>query len=219
MFDLTAPEQRVLGCLIEKELTTPDYYPLTLNSLTAACNQTTNRNPVVNYSQDEVEKVLTSLREKNLCRRGVYPGSRVPKHRHNLEEMIENISLKTKSILYILLLRGQQTLGEIKQRTERVCDWESILEVEEVINSNSQNEFILFMKLPKLPGQKELRIKHLLGDNSQNEKDVISDGISYEGSNNSFEVENDNNNLINLLDLQTRIDLLEKRIEELEKNI
>src|SRR5690606_24275420 len=113
LISLSPEAVRVLGVLIEKEKTTPDNYPLTLNSLVSGCNQSTNRNPVVSYDELTIERALTELRDCSLAKRGVYAGSRVPKHRHSLEEVV-NISSEALAVLAVLLLRGEQTLGEIK---------------------------------------------------------------------------------------------------------
>ncbi len=119
--ELTAEEQRVLGCLLEKAATTPENYPLTMNALIAACNQTSNRDPVVGYREDEVSAALTSLREQKLIRI-VYPAhARVTKYRHVLDE-VWALSPQELAVLAVLLLRGGQTQNELAARTERYCD-------------------------------------------------------------------------------------------------
>ena len=134
---LTFEEGRVLGCLIEKAMTTPDHYPLTLNSLFSACNQKSNREPVVEFDQDVIEAALDSLRAKECCTRVAVAGARVPKYRHTLSRAFpmfldvdkmevattdeaEKLSRRRIAVLGVLLLRGQQTLGEIRTRTERM---------------------------------------------------------------------------------------------------
>ncbi len=131
---LTEPEVRVLGCLIEKQLATPEYYPMTLNSLTAACNQKTSRDPVVEYSDDDVRDTLDALREKNLTAKIFGPGVRAPKHRHNLDQAWQ-LSRPALAVLAVLMLRGAQTAAEIRSRTERMHDFGDIAEVEAVLHA------------------------------------------------------------------------------------
>src|SRR6185369_11784742 len=115
---LTPEEARVLGCLMEKAVTTPDNYPLSLNATMIACNQSTNRDPIVHYSEETVDRTLDLLREKQLTRRLKPTGQRVVKHRHIVEETL-GLDRPESSLLGVLLLRGAQTPGELKQRTER----------------------------------------------------------------------------------------------------
>ena len=168
ILDLTAEEIRILGVLLEKEKTTPDNYPLTLNSIIAACNQTTNRHPIVKYDEMIVERGLTALRERGLALRGVYAGSRVPKHRHHIENVF-NITKEAQSLLCVLMLRGPQTLGELKTRTERMCDFATLQDcdntIEELVSFTPQ----LAVRNQKQPGQKESRINHNF-NNAHNEE-------------------------------------------------
>jgi len=156
-------EMRVLGCLVEKELTTPDNYPLTLNSLIAACNQKTNRDPVVEYTEADVEVAIDSLRSKNLVY--VFYGStgRVPKYKHMFPSYYELEPAET-AVLTVLLLRGAQTPGEINQRTGRLYEFSSLGEVNEILDNLAGREEPLVMKLGRRPGQKEVRFAHLLGE-------------------------------------------------------
>ena len=160
---LSSEAIRVLGVLLEKEFTTPDNYPLTLNSLVSGCNQTTNRFPIVDFDEMTVERGLTELREKGLALRGVYAGSRVPKHRHNLNERLK-ISLDGLAVLTVLFLRGDQTLGEIKLRTERMVQFSDLgscdLAVTELVEFDPQ----LATRIGKEPGQKEGRVSHCLAE-------------------------------------------------------
>ena len=160
--ELTAEELRVLGCLIEKERTRPDDYPLTLNALVAACNQTTNRDPVVSYDELTVERALAGLREHNLARRGVYSGSRIPKHRHAADETW-GLDPAALSILAVLVLRGPQTVAEIKSRTERLYDFSDVAAVDEVIDRLTRDPEPFVVRMARQPGQKEGRVAHLLG--------------------------------------------------------
>ncbi len=162
MIELTAEEVRVLGSLVEKERTVPDSYPLSINSLLLACNQRTNRDPVVDLSEATVEIALAGLRDHGLARRGVYAGSRVPKHRHVIEEMLA-VDPAESAVLAVLMLRGPQTAGEIKQRSERMHEFASLDEVEQAIDRLTERDEPYVVRLPRRPGQKELRIAHRLG--------------------------------------------------------
>lgn len=155
-------EVRVLGSLAEKQLTTPDYYPLSLNSLTNACNQKSNRNPVVNYTEDTVREALSRLVEKGLVRRVLGAGSRVRKYKHLMPETLHLDAAET-AVLCILMLRGAQTPGEIRSRTGRMHAFQSLQEVEEVLARLAErDEGALAQELPRVPGQKENRFVHLL---------------------------------------------------------
>ncbi len=159
--ELNEVECRILGCLIEKENTTPDYYPLTLNALINACNQKSNRNPVVNYSEETVEQGLESLQEKNLVYVFYGSGSRTPKYKH-LTERFFDVELHQIAILCVLLLRGSQTLGELNQRTTRIYEFVGLDEVNQTIQELTRRDDPLVIKLSKQPGQKEVRYAHLL---------------------------------------------------------
>ncbi|MFP4157822.1 MAG: DUF480 domain-containing protein [Opitutales bacterium] len=126
--NLNPEEARVLGCLLEKEATTPDIYPLTLNSLLAGCNQKTNRFPVVDYDEEIIAEALDSLRTKKLVYRIDIAGARVAKYRHNIDESL-GLSPGVKALLTVLLLRGPQTLGELRARTERIFQFPSTQQV------------------------------------------------------------------------------------------
>lgn len=171
LIDLTNEEIRVLGVLIEKEKTTPDNYPLTLNSILLGCNQSTNRHPVVNYDEMIVERALGKLRDRGLALRGVYAGSRVPKHRHHLENVF-NVSEGAKAVLAVLLLRGAQTLGEIKTRCERLFVFSSLEECDNAIDELVKNKPSLVVRLERQPGQKEARINHTFGDRKISENQM-----------------------------------------------
>ena len=159
---LTAEEARVLGCLLEKERTTPDTYPLSLSSLVAACNQSTNRAPVVHYDEESVEHALDGLREHGMVRRGVYPGSRVIKYRHVLDEVLR-LSDPEAAILCLLLLRGPQTPGELKGRADRLHAFADLAAVDDAISTLVNREEPLVRRLEREPGQKEARVRELLG--------------------------------------------------------
>jgi len=190
---LTAAEVRVLGALIEKEITTPDYYPLSLNALVAACNQSSNRNPVVQFDEDTVEQAAESLRERKLVHLIARGESRVVKYRHVVYESM-NMGRPDIAVLCVLMLRGPQTVGEIRTRTNRLYDFSSLEQVETTINALMATEPPLVARLQRVVGQKEVRYAHLLsGEPLQVEAEV------------EVEVEPD------------RIGKLEKEVEDLKR--
>ena len=154
-------EIRVLGSLIEKEITTPDYYPLSLNALTAACNQSSNRNPVMHLGEEEVAGATDSLREKHLLHSVGQSGSRVTKYRHVVYEAM-SLGRPAIAVMCVLLLRGPQTIGEIRTRTNRLYDFSSLEEVETTLNGLMAGDSPLVLRLPRQTGQKEVRYAHLL---------------------------------------------------------
>ena len=158
---LTEAEVRVLGSLIEKEITTPDYYPLSLNALVAACNQSSNRNPVVHYDEDTVVQAADLLREKKLVHLIARGESRVNKYRHVLYEAM-NMGRPDIAAMCILMLRGPQTIGEIRTRSNRLYDFTSIEQVETTLNGLMAAVPPLVVRLPRQMGQKEVRYAHLL---------------------------------------------------------
>jgi uncharacterized protein len=158
---LSPEEARVLGCLLEKERTTPDAYPLSLNALVSACNQSTNRSPVVQYRDDTVEAALDELRERSFVRRGVYPGSRVIKYRHVLDEAL-GVGPPEMALLCVMLLRGPQTPGELKSRTERLHGFRDLVAIEDTLEGLAARDEPLARRLPREPGQKEARVRELM---------------------------------------------------------
>ena len=158
---LSDVEVRVLGALIEKEITTPDYYPLSLHSLMTACNQSSNRNPVVHFDEDTVAQAAESLRERNLVHVVDRGESRVIKYRHVLYEAM-NFGRPTIAVMCVLMLRGPQTMGEIRTRTNRLYDFSSLEDVELTMNSLMSGDKAFVARLPRQPGQKEVRYGHLL---------------------------------------------------------
>ena len=158
---LTEVEARVIGSLIEKQLTTPEYYPLTLNALTAACNQKTNREPVVFYEDETVTKALDHLREKNLVYVFYGSTSRVPKYKHIFQDYFE-LEPSGVAVLCVLMLRGAQTLGEIRERTKRLYDFRDFNDVNETLDALMNRDEPLIIKLDRQAGQKEARFAHLL---------------------------------------------------------
>lgn len=150
-------EVRVLGSLLEKEITTPEYYPLSLNALLNACNQKSNRDPVVSYDESTVEQALQSLRDKGLLLSISGAGSRVMKYGHRISEKL-NLGRRELAILCELMLRGPQTPGELRTRTERMHRFDDLAELESVIDRMPE----LMVKLPRRAGEKESRYAHLL---------------------------------------------------------
>ncbi len=175
---LTETETRVVGALIEKQLTTPEYYPLTLNSLIAACNQKSNRDPVVSFDEETVQKSLDILRDKNIVYVFYGSTSRVPKYKHILPDVLELEPSET-AVLCVLMLRGAQTLGELRERTSRLYEFSGLGEVNETLDNLMRREEPLVIKLERLPGQKEARFAHLLSgeiDVESYAKENISSG-------------------------------------------
>jgi uncharacterized protein len=160
--ELTDIEVRVLGSLVEKQVTTPEYYPLTLNALTLACNQKNNRSPVTSYDETAVAGALESLREKNLAYVFYGSTSRVPKYKHVLPEVM-HLSPPELALMCVLLLRGPQTTGELATRAFRLHEFSGLEEVEATLNSLIAREPDPVVKrLQRQPGQKEVRFAHLL---------------------------------------------------------
>jgi uncharacterized protein YceH (UPF0502 family) len=159
--DADAVELRVLGCLIEKQRTTPEAYPLSLNALRLACNQSTNRDPVVEYDEPTIRAALDRLARKGWSRLASGPGSRAVKFRHLFDEAV-GLSDEEVALLCVLMLRGPQTPGELKQRTQRLHPFASLDELEAVLTGLIERELVA--RLPRRPGQKEQRYEHLLGE-------------------------------------------------------
>jgi hypothetical protein len=158
--DADAVEIRVLGCLIEKQRTTPDAYPLSLNALRLACNQSTNRDPVVDYDEPTIRAALERLSRKSWTRLASGPGSRAAKYRHLLPDAL-GLAGAELSVFAVLLLRGPQTLAELKQRSERLHRFASAAELETTLGGLIDRD--LAVRVPRRPGQKEERFAQLLG--------------------------------------------------------
>ncbi len=158
---LSAGEARVLGALVEKEVTTPDYYPLSLNALMNACNQRSNREPVTDLDEDAVRQALHGLEDKKLGGRARGTDGRVTKYEHWLGEAF-NFSRAETALICVLLLRGPQTPGELRGRTERMHRFEELTDVAAVLQKLMEREYPLVAVLPRQPGTKESRYAHLL---------------------------------------------------------
>jgi uncharacterized protein YceH (UPF0502 family) len=202
---LLSPEEvRVFGCLIEKSQATPEYYPMTLNGLVAACNQKTSRDPVVDYASDEVEEALRSLKEKGLCA-FVSGEGRVMKYAHRGGENGLELSSQQLAVLSVLLLRGPQTVGEIKGRTERQFEFSSLEVVEQKLESLMAGERHFVEKAPRRAGQKEDRYRHLfIGYQDESEENQEASGVP------SLRAE--------MEEMKTRIAALEAEIAKIKKD-
>jgi uncharacterized protein YceH (UPF0502 family) len=159
---LTDVEVRILGSLLEKEVTTPDSYPLSLSALTAACNQASNREPVMRLDEDAVAEAVTALRRRGLLRAIQPAGSRVTKYHHLLTEAL-TLGARGRAVLGVLMLRGAQTPGELHARTVRLAEFADRADVEATVDALIAREpEALVVRLPRRPGQKEVRYAHLL---------------------------------------------------------
>lgn len=158
-WQLDAAEARVLGSLMEKEVTTPEYYPLSLNALVNACNQKSNREPVVSYDEETVEAALEGLRAKGLAARITGRDSRVPKHAQRFTESL-NMGRREAALICLLLLRGPQTVGELRGRSERLYPFDDLDAVESTLTRLGEARMV--KKLARLPGSRESRYAHLL---------------------------------------------------------
>jgi hypothetical protein len=163
---LNEVETRVLGSLVEKDVTTPDYYPLSLNALVNACNQKNNRDPVMTLDEDAVRQALDSLQAKRLAGPTGGADSRVTKYEHRLQEVF-NFTRGETAILCVLLLRGPQTPGELRGRTDRMHHFEDLTEVQSSLQRLMQRDPALVRVLPRQPGTKESRYKHLLSGDAE----------------------------------------------------
>jgi len=158
-------EARVLGCLVEKEITTPEYYPLSMNALVHACNQKSNRDPLMSLDEDAVRRALRSLGEQAIAR-SAGGDSRVPKYEHRLSEVF-NFTRPETAVLCELLLRGPQTPGELRSRAERMHPFEDLSVVHTALKHLMEREPPLVLLLPRQPGMKEARYTHLLSGNPE----------------------------------------------------
>ncbi|HEY4324423.1 MAG TPA: YceH family protein [Mucilaginibacter sp.] len=174
---LDATELRVLGSLMEKSKTTPDYYPMTINSLTAACNQKTSRRPVVQYDEDTVAQTLNTLKKRGLVSTATGGSIRSVKFKHNFAIVFPVLPADV-AIICLLMLRGPQTPGELNTNSSRLHEFESIEEIQEVLDRLSTPEMPFLTQLPRRPGQKEVRYAHLLNGVPEINDDDLSENYS-----------------------------------------
>lgn len=201
--DLSPLELRVLGCLMEKQITTPDQYPLTANSLRLACNQSTNRHPVVDYGEHDISSASTTLRDRGLTRVVYSPSNRAAKYRHIADEVLD-LSSGAQAVLTVLALRGAQTVGELKTRTERMHAFDTLEAIDACLEALATRPDPLVVRLPRRPGQKEERFAHLLGG------PIDLDAIGADESTPTSP------RLDRVNDVTNRVDQLEQRVSELE---
>jgi uncharacterized protein len=208
---LTPNEVRVLGSLVEKQITTPEYYPLTLNALTLACNQKNNRNPVTALTEAEVEQALDSLRDKNLAY--VFHGStsRVPKFKHVMPEIFE-LTPPQLAVMCALMLSGFQTVGEIRGRSARLYEFSGLGEVEETLHSLSTRDEPLVTKLPRQPGRKDARFAHLLCG-EVNVEQIVEEAAESRANHRSARV----NDAEKVAGLEERVATLSAEVESLRR--
>jgi uncharacterized protein YceH (UPF0502 family) len=199
--NLNPVAQRLLGCLIEKEMTTPDYYPMTANALVNAANQKSNRSPVMELAESDVLGGIDQLREEGLVRAVRPKGDRSVKYKHAAEDVLE-VAPQQAALLAVLLLRGSQTAGELRARTGRYHDFGSLAEVEQNLASLIEAEYV--ERLDRRPGEKEARFRHLLGEAGPSADDGLpivpaETGAAWESP-----------------DLAAKLEMLERRVARLE---
>jgi uncharacterized protein len=199
---LNPVEIRVLGALIEKSKTTPEYYPMTLNALTAACNQKTSRNPVVAYDEETVLNAVNSLRSQSLVATAVGGGSRVVKYKHNFSTVYD-ISEAALALLCLLFLRGPQTPGELNTSSGRLYEFSSLESVQGTLRDLSFASLPYVRELPKRPGQKEARFIHLFGG----EVSVTDDYTTIEPARRAVP------------ELESRLEAVEKELAEVKETL
>lgn len=198
---LNAVEIRVLGALIEKSKTTPDYYPMTLNALTAACNQKTSRYPVVEYDEETVVMALNNLKAQSLVATAVGGSIRSVKYKHNFTTVFP-VSTAELAVLCLLFLRGQQTPGELNTNSARLYEFKSLEEVHAVLNSLMSGNAVFVKELPKRAGQKEARFVHLVGETIDEEHELPEEPARK-----------------NISDMESRISTLEQELAQVKETL
>jgi uncharacterized protein YceH (UPF0502 family) len=209
-FVLDNVEARVLGALVEKDVTTPDYYPLSLNALVNACNQKNNRDPVMELDEDAVRQALGSLQQKRLAGPAGGADSRVTKYEHRLQEFF-NFTRGETAIICVLLLRGPQTPGELRGRTERLFRFEEIGDVLSTLQRLMQREPPLVKALPRQPGTKEARYAHLFCGDVEGETEIAA--------NHSPALAHASERDERMLRVEEELSALRARVSELEKTL
>ncbi len=212
--NLSAIETRVIGCLIEKEKTTPDQYPLSLNGLTTACNQKSNRDPVMELPEREVQECVERLLQKGLLMRDSGYGSRVEKYKHrfcNTEFSELQLSKQEMAIVCVLFLRGAQTPGELRTRTNRLCQFTDVHEVDQVLHAMASNpNHPLVAKLPREPGKRENRYMHLFSGEVSGAESVSSAPVPELNQPSSLHTK---------IDLEQRVSVLEQQVATLQQQL
>lgn len=212
---LTENEVRVLGALVEKEITTPEYYPLSLNALVNACNQKSNREPVMSLGEDEVRRALRSLTDEAMVR-SASGDSRVAKFEHRLNELY-NFHRHEIAVLCVLLLRGPQTPGELRTRTERMYAFEDLEAVHSALNHLMRREPPLVKVLPRQPGTKESRYMHLLSGDVTPSQDEEADASSNGSRDGVGAAAADSENAQRLEQLEAEVARLKRELAELRE--
>lgn len=200
--DLSDRELRVLGCLVEKEMTTPDYYPITINALATACNQRSNRSPVVDYTEAEVMDAVDQLRERGLARTVHGKGDRALKYKHVITETLK-VSVRQAALLAVLMLRGSQTAGELRSRTGRYTEFDGIDDVVAELAALAAAEEPRVVRLERRPGEKESRYRHLLRGESPEPAEVPADDAASD----------------RVADLETELAELRERVARMEREL
>ena len=204
---------RILGALIEKEITTPDNYPLSLNALVAACNQTSAREPVMNLDEATVSRVVNELRQRSAVRAVQQSGSRVLRFRHLMVEGL-NLDAPELAVMSVLMLRGPQTPGEIKGRSNRLFDFPDLERVESTLESLINRQTPLVARLPRRPGQKDSRYAHLLsGDVPVDVTEPATTSVVAEGGRIEALEQAVNTLRAELVDLRTQLDEFRKQFQ------
>ncbi len=207
-------ETRIVGALVEKQLTTPEYYPLTLNSLTAACNQKSNRDPVVSYDEKTVTDALENLRDRNLVYVFYGSTSRVPKYKHMMPSVYE-LEPSEVAVMCVMMLRGPQTLGELRERTSRLYQFEGLGEVQETLDGLIRREDPLVVKLERQPGQKEARFAHLLS--GEIDVEALAAAQATRASRGAVDAERIEKMDEEIVNLRSEIEALKQTFEEFKK--
>lgn len=210
---LTDVELRVLGALIEKERTTPDGYPLSSQALLTACNQRTSREPVTDYHLQDVLSAMTRLRDRGLAETVQSVGDRVPKHRHKATEALE-LDDREAAVLAVLMLRGPQTAGELRTRTERYVTFAAVPEVEDVLERLAERRPPLVVRLGRAPGQSQDRWSHALGADPERLAPRVRRRHEGEGAEGAAGGGGDR-----VAGLEARVAALETRLAELEARL
>jgi len=205
---MTPVEARIVGALMEKEATTPDYYPLSLNALLNACNQKSNREPVMELDENSVRDALESLRAKRLAGPTSSADSRVTKYEHRMQELF-NFTRGESALICVLLLRGPQTPGELRGRTERIHRFEELSDVQSALQRLMQRTPALVAVLPRQPGTKEARYTHLLSGDVEHAASTLPATHAVESSNSDLEEE--------VRALRAEVDELKRQFAEFKK--